>query len=104
MADMVRARWALVDFRRERGLTQQALATVLRVSRAGFSEMEGGKAHPKAAMLARFEEVFCVEAPPYFELSEREREGRTVQAGSIRRERPSRTDSVVATDPLKAVG
>ena len=71
-ARTVRARWALYDFRHERGIPQKLLASALAISASSLFEIETGLRDPSPNNLARFAQVFQVDPAPLFELSDRE--------------------------------
>ena len=70
-ARTVRARWALYDFRHERGLPQKLLASILAVTTAALYEIEIGARDPTPNDLARFAQVFALDPATTFELSDR---------------------------------
>jgi transcriptional regulator with XRE-family HTH domain len=70
-ARTVTARWALGDFRRERGIPQTMLAVVLLMSGKMIWEIEAGVADPTGSDLARFRQVFGIDPEPVFAISER---------------------------------
>lgn len=107
MSDVTRARWALIDFRKQRGLTQRGLGLVLGAHHSVINRVEHCTMEPAAKMLARFAEVFQLDAGVVFAESERPDEPRGQRnTATARRTRTSYTDGTLATvaNDEKAVG
>jgi transcriptional regulator with XRE-family HTH domain len=78
MSEKVQARWALIEFRKTRRLTQRDLANLLQTNHANISLIEAGTHDPTSKMLGRFAEVFQLDAEACFALSEQEPTSRKV--------------------------